>query len=241
MSQTLVALERLQELDAELDSFAAHSGDAYRKVTELEALVAKATTAADAERGKVADAERARLQITRELEEEKDRLKKWDGRIVLAKHQKDFTALQREAEGLRKSIAAKDEAMDKQKLNVDEAKHALRQREAEITARQAELDVAKAEADKTTAAAAARVAVLQGQRNEAKVGVEAKVLGHYEAIRKRRPGTKILVPVVAGNCTGCNKKIAPAINLRLMNSLSVELCPCSLKLVYARNTPPPAA
>lgn len=239
MSPLLAALEKLQAVDLELDTLGAHAGDATKKVAEAEAALAKARAAADGERGKVADAERERTRLEHQLADDKERLKKWDGRIVQAKHQKDFTALQREAEGLRKSIATVEEALNAQKKSVEDSRVALKTRDADVTAREAEVEAAKSGAVKAQGDGAARINELKAERETAKAAVDARTLGQYESIRKKKPG-KVLVPVVNGSCTGCNKKISPAINQRLMFTGAVEVCPCAGKLIFARLTPPPA-
>jgi len=240
LSQTLAALEKLQSIDLELDALTGTSGDADKKVSDAEAALQKTRAAADAERGRVADAERERGRLERQLADDKDRLKKWDGRIVQAKHQKDFTALQREAEGLRKSIAAVEEALVKQRSLVEESKSTLKTRDADASSKQVNVDGARDTAQKARADSSARIAELQAERAAARTGVDTKLLSLYEGIRKKRPGAKVLVPVVNGACSGCYRKIQPAIYHRLMSTGAVELCSCAARLIYARTPPPPA-
>ncbi len=47
-----------------------------------------------------------------------------------------------------------------------------------------------------------RLAVLQGEREGAVVGIEARILTRYEAIRIRNRGTAV-VPIMRGACGGC--------------------------------------
>lgn len=240
LSDTLAPLQHLQDLDLELESLLGAGTEGSRKVAELEAAAQRARADADAERGRLADTERLRRQLETQMAEDKDKLKKWEARLPALKTPREFAALQREVDGLRKSVAAAEEQLGTTKVTADEVKQAVQAKEAELARREAAIKSAIAEMRGADKDRVARIEELRGLREKARKLCEPRLLASYENIKKKRPG-KALAQLNGYICGGCNRKMAPQLAHKVLNG-HAESCPNCLRLLYAPPEPaqPPA-
>lgn len=237
--EKLAALERLQTIDVQIEELTRQADAFPTRMAELEKDVAKAKAVADAERGRLADNERARHQLEGQLAEDKDKLVKWESRLPQLKHQREFAALEREIISLQKSNEDAAENLAKLQTAADPLKASLYQKDAEVTSRESVRAKALADSSHNEAALRKQLAELQAQREKDRAAVDAKLITAYEQVRKRRPG-KVVVPMVNNLCSGCNRRLLP----QLANTLhagAIEQCPSCSRIVYFPRPPPEAS
>jgi predicted nucleic acid-binding Zn-ribbon protein len=235
VSQKLEAIERLQNLDLEIDANAQALAGLPGRRAELEADVVKARNAADQERGRLADQERARRTVAQGLEQRREDLKKWEARLSLLKHEREFAARQREIEHAKKENLLAEEELKKLDAAAAEIKARLRTFEAELAAREAALASGAATLDADKAALEGKAAAYAAQREELRARADEALVKSYEAVRRKVKG-KALVPLAMGNCAGCRRKL-PAQLVNLLHAGAVLPCPGCARLVFI---PPPA-
>lgn len=228
--EKLEALERLQQVEIQIENLSKEADAIPARLSELESLVARARVAADLERGKVADAERARRQVENQLGDDKEKIKKWEQRLPQLKHPREFQALQREVDNLRRATTDAETQIGALKTSEESTKAALRTKESDVNAKEAGLAAEASSLRGKESELRAQVANLQGNRAELRAKVDPALLAQFDGVRKRRPG-KALVPVANGTCTACNRRVAP----QLLNKLhGGEVGPCGAcqRLIY---------
>ena len=235
MSQKLEAIERLQNLDLDIDANTQALAALPARRTELEADVVKARTAADQERGRLADQERARRTVSQGLEQRREDLKKWEARLSQLKHEREFAARQREIEHAKKENLLAEEELKKLDGAAAEIKARLRTFEADLAAREATLASGIAAIDAEKAAFEAKASAYATQREELRSRADEALVKTYEAVRRRVKG-KALVPTSLGNCAGCRRKLPPQ-TVNLLHAGAIQPCPGCARLLYM---PPPA-
>ena len=240
LREKLKALEELQQID--LDSGALRQedeGTAARR-GQIEAEVAAARKGYEAEKTRVDDNERERRQIESLLGMERDKVKKWEGRLGEIRTPREYAALSREIDIAKKTNDGQSEqvkalgasAADLQK-SLDDLGGALSEREM---AAQGEI----AEMDKARIAEEERVAALEARRAEAAKTVDPGLLGKYENIKKRRAGVAV-APVVGMTCKGCHRNIPPQLAITLQRANSIETCPNCHRIIYSAEAVNPSA
>ena len=232
----LSALERLQSLDAELEELTKTASRFPAQRAQLEADAATARDAADQERGRLADNERAQRSVAGQLEAEEDKVRKWEGRLPSLKHPREFAALQREVETAKRMNLEAEELRQRLEAEGVEIKASLRVKEAELARRQAALAAVAANTKAQEAELAEKIAGLTTSRDEVKAAVDPALLKSYDTISRRRPGSA-LVPAAGGCCSGCHRKLPPQTMNRLYAAGTVEICPSCLRLVYVPLAP----
>src|SRR6266545_4744592 len=165
---------------------------------EVEASVMAARKAWEQEQARLDSNERERRQLESLLGMERDKVKKWEGRLGEIRTPREYAALSREIEIAKKT-------------NDGQSEHVK-----EPTA-QAEVE----EIAKTRAVADEKLAALAVRRGEAGKLVDPGLLAKYENIKRRRAGVAI-APVVGMTCKGCHRNIPPQLAITLQKANSIE-------------------
>ncbi len=241
LREKLKALEELQAIDLEVGGVQGEAAALPARRADIQAGVATAKKAYEAEKARVDDNERERRQIESLLGMERDKVKKWEGRLGEIKTPREYAAMSREidiarktndsqSEGLKNLLAAANELAK----SVETAADALSERE--MGAKDELAAVTKREAEYTK-----RLKSLANRRNEAAKLVDPALLSRYENIKRRRAGIAV-TPVVGNTCRGCNRNIPPQLSIVLQRADSVETCPNCNRIIYsAEAVNPPAA
>lgn len=231
----LAALERLQTIDLQIEGLRKDADEVPARLSELEGAVAVARSAADAERGRLADRERARHKVETTLTDDRERVKKWEERLPLLKHPREFAALQREVDGLRRTIEDNEELVARNREDENNIKASLQSREAELSSREAAYSDAASSLRSKEAELRGQMSELEASRAAAQEGVDPRLLSTYNVVRRRHQG-RALVEAQNGSCTGCNRRLQAQLFNSLLNG-EVAQCPACGRLVF---TPPGA-
>ncbi len=243
LREKLKALEELQQIDLEAGGVQGEMAAVPVRKTEIQAAVTTAQRAYQAEKTRLEDNERERRQIESLLAMERDKVKKWEGRLGEIKTPREYAALSREIDIAKKTNESQSEqlkqltaaAAELQK-GLDISADALSEREM---AAKDELEaLGRREAEYT-----AKLDDLQARRADAARRVDPGLLAKYENIKRRRAGIAV-APVIGNTCRGCNRNIPPQLGIVLQRADSVETCPNCNRIIYsaeAVNPPPPAA
>ena len=239
LREKLKALEELQQVDIELAEVKAEADAVPRRRAEIEADVAVARKAWEAEQDRLAGIEREKRSQEQTVAAERDKVKKWEGRLAEIRTPREYAALSREidiarktnesvgeqtklltvqAEEVARSIEALQEKLDEKESGAQEELEGLVLREAEF---------------------AQRTVVLNARRIELANRVEPAILQRYENIRKRRGGIAV-TQVTGGTCRGCNRQIPPQMAIILVRANSIENCPNCNRIIYVPEAVSPA-
>jgi uncharacterized protein len=241
LREKLKALEELQQIDLDAGGVRAEAEGIPQRRAEIESAVAVAKKAYEGEKARLEDNERERRQIESLLGMERDKVKKWEGRLGDIKTPREYAALSREIDIARKTNESQHEQLktlgtaagELQKV-VETSAEALSEREMGA---KDELDaLVKREGE-----FAARLRDLAARRAEAAKKVDPGLLSKYENIKRRRAGIAVCA-VVGNTCSGCNRNIPPQLSIVLRRADSVETCPNCNRIIYSAEAvnPPPA-
>ena len=240
LREKLKALEELQQVDVELAEVRAEAEAVPRRRAEIDADVGVVRKAWQAEQERLAGVERERRSQEMTIAAERDKVKKWEGRLAEIRTPREYAALSREidiakktnesageqtkllaaqAEEIGRSIQALQEKLDEKEAGAQEELEGLTRREAEFGARTAALDA---------------------RRAELATRVEPALLSRYENIRKRRGGIAV-TQVVGNTCRGCNRNIPPQMAIILARANSIENCPNCNRIIYVPEAVSPAS
>ncbi len=246
LREKLKALEELQQIDIESHELRLALDGLPARRAAVEARVLEARKAYDAEKQRLEGNERERRQIDALLQLERDKVKKWEGRLGEIKTPREYAALSREIDIAKKTNDTQTE-LGKELLNAAGGIKAALEQKGEALA-DAE-DAAEADLKALAAQQAEQEGKLQalaGRRAEAAKQVDPGLLSKYENIKKRRAGVAV-APVVGATCKGCHRNIPPQLSIVLQRADSVETCPNCNRIIYSADAvnppapPPPAA
>jgi predicted nucleic acid-binding Zn-ribbon protein len=237
--EKLVLLETLQAIDLEIEELTKKADEFPARLKLLDTNVARARAAAELERARLTDNERLRRALENQINEEKEKVKKWEARLPGLKHQREYLALQREVESSKKANAKAEEDLAKLKGDAEALKGALKVKDDELADHEMEL-MSEAETLKgQETELRAKITALQERKVKERPDVDQKLMTMYESIRKKRAG-KAIVLVTNGTCTGCRVRLAPQVAYRVEVGATYETCPSCSRLLYVPPRPPDA-
>jgi len=231
MQAEIGKLLQLQEVDAEILK--------TRKELERYPTLRKARAdEASALRKKLDEARHNRVQLEKRIHESEVNVAKWREDLVRfaaqqarVKTQKEFDALSHEIAETQQRISAED---DKGLEFVTEEE----QLDAEIARLQTHLAERSAECEKEIARLQERemektafLNSLLEQRAKAADRIEANLLKRYERLAGIFPGGT-LVPVLEGNCGGCNMRVLPRTLQDIQRGESLTECASCHRFLY---------
>ena len=241
LREKLKALESLQQVDLDTGALCAEAQAIPLRRSEIETALAVARKAYQAESARLEESERERRQVETLLGMERDKVKKWEGRLGEIRTPREYAALSREIDIARKSNETQSEQLKLLASTAAELRQTLELSagalsDKEMAAREELEGLARREAEY-----AAQLRELEVRRAEAAKLVDRVLLAKYENIKKRRAGVAVCA-VVGSTCRGCNRSIPPQLSIVLQRADSVETCPSCHRIIYsAEALNPPAA
>lgn len=244
LREKLRALEELQQIDLESNEVQTALAAMPARKAAVEQRVLEARKAYDDQKARLEQNERERRQIDVLLGMERDKVKKWEGRLGEIKTPREYAALSREIDIAKKTNESQGEQAKLLLAAAGELKLALEQRGESLADAEDAAQAALAELERARAEAEARLASLADRRAAAAAQVDPGLLGKYENIKRRRAGVAVS-PVVGSTCKGCHRNIPPQLSIVLQRADTIETCPNCHRIIYSAAAvnppaPPPA-
>ncbi len=235
MRDKLLALAALQKVDLDIAALKKNAEAYPREMAELEKQLNAAKAAVDAERTKLEQLETQKRTLEQNVSEDKDKVRKWEGRLSEQRSTREYSALAREIDIAKKGQVTMTEEGQELGRQALVQREMVKAKETDFTARTKNLvdriDALKAK----LAEVEAEVRSVDLKRAEAAKDVEASLLRQYDVIRKKR--MPAFVPVShPGTCSGCRMNIPPQRFNTLVATRGIDTCPSCTRMIYAAET-----
>jgi len=240
LREKLKALEELQQIDLELNEIQTAIAALPAREAAVEAGVAAARKAWEQEQARLDANERERRQLESLLGMERDKVKKWEGRLGEIRTPREYAALSREIDIAKKTNEGQSEQVKELAGQAVELRKLVDAREEELSDREASAQAGIEEVGKERAQAEEKVRALEARRAQAVGQVDPGLLAKYENIKRRRAGVAI-APIVGMTCKGCNRNIPPQLAITLQKANSIETCPSCHRIIYSADAVNPPA
>ena len=240
LREKLKALEELQQIDLEANEVKGELEKLPARRAKAEAAVVASRKAWEEERARLEGNERERRQLESLLAMERDKVKKWEGRLGEIKTPREFAALSREIDIAKKTNDGQSEQVRELTALAAEIKKAIDAKEEVLSEREAAAQAEAEEIEKARAAADEKMKGLDTRRAAAVKIVDPGLLAKYENIKRRRAGIAI-APVVGMTCKGCHRNVPPQLAITLQRANSIETCPNCHRIIYSADAVNPPA
>jgi predicted nucleic acid-binding Zn-ribbon protein len=240
LREKLKALEELQQIDLEANEVKAELDALPARRAQADAAVVAARKAWEEARARLDGNERERRQLETLLGMERDKVKKWEGRLGEIKTPREYAALSREIDIAKKTNDSQSEQLREATAQAAELQKGLETREEELSERESAAQAAGEEIAARKAAADEKMRALDARRAAAVKLVDPGLLAKYENIKRRRAGVAI-APVVGTTCKGCHRNIPPQLVITLQRANSIETCPSCHRIIYSAEAVNPPA
>lgn len=236
MKDLIHALRELQEVDRQRIEAERERRSITERVEQIQQMAAKLQRELADKDEKLKEAERWYHERERELKEDNDKIKRAQARLNQLTKAKEYAAVQREIEFLRRSNAQKEEEILKLLSVMDEFKAAVAEEEKKLAEMQRELEAERAATALRVRELDERLARLQSDHIAVERDIPPPILSRYRRIQQAWQGTAVVPVNSRGSCGGCHRQIPPQMYNILLRQNSLESCPYCNRFVYVDTT-----
>lgn len=225
MQKILQNLLDLQSIDARRNEVRAQLATFPKKSAEIEARLAGAKAAVDHAKAAQANNFKDRKKYELDVEQSKERVRKYKDQMSLVKTNEAYKALQHEVQMAEAEIAKAEDRLLEQMVSgeiFDQRIKAADQDRKEIeqaTERErSRLQTEKSADDK-------ELATIEAERARVVAEIPENLLDHYERIAKKHNGVS-LAEVRNGKCSACGMIVRPHVLQEMRRASSEEMFHC---------------
>ncbi len=236
MKKTIAALVELQQVDDEVRVHDVQRRDLAANLERLHAILSRMEGELDDKREKLGEAVAFHKDKAGELQADADRLTRAKQKLAGVTRTKEYAAMQRELDNLRKQYSDNEAELTR-------LAEAIAEYEASIKAQEAKLKDLRSEVAREEATSGDRVrelettiAKISERKKEISKDLKPQLVKRYERVLQRRDG-KAVVAVEDGQCTGCRMRLPPQLYIRVQRGETLETCPTCQRYLYIEEYP----
>lgn len=225
MIKVLQNLLELQNADLRLNEARKRLAGFPAKLADIDATLGSAKTQLEKAKAAQLVALKDRKKYDLDVEQWKDRVRKYKDQSSQVKTNEAYKALQHEIDQAEAEIARAEDRLLEQMVASEEydrqikaAERALKEAESVAASRQAALEAERSATQKEASA-------LEAERNRVVPSIPENMLDHYERIARKHNGTA-LAEVRDEKCTACGMRVRPHVFQEMRRSSSEELFHC---------------
>lgn len=231
MQTELSLLRKLQDYDLEILEIEDNIDKIRESLDELYGLRDALLESLEAQKEQL-DQTRSLMKAKQvDLEANDERLGASRAKINQVANTREYNALEKEIETLRKLRAQLEEEQLQLREAVDDFAADVKEKEAKLAGLQGQIDDEESEVGDQSADAEKRVAKLRTARDKIKKDLPKAAVRRYEFISTRRPGL-VVVPARAGVCTGCNMMLPPQLFNDVQRGDRILQCPNCQRIIF---------
>ncbi len=206
---------------------------APRRLRQMEDQLSEVHGKIDKEKEIIEELEKERHKKEKELEGEKDKIKKLEVKLYDVKTNKEYQALLKEIESAKEANDRTEEdvlvLMDK----VEDLRKDYQSSEIELKKLEKESEVEKAAIEKETHSMDQVIAKLTTERDNLLSIVSENLRTIYNILREKRGGLAV-TNVRNGVCLGCNMNIPPQLFIEVTKNKRLIQCPSCNRILFFR-------
>lgn len=242
MQKSLQSLLDLQALDARLNQVRARLAGFPQKIATAEARANAARTELDQAKAAQVATVRDRKKYELDVEQWKDRVRKYRDQTAQVKTNEAYKALQHEVDLAEAEIAKAEDRLLEQMVNAEDydrrvklAERRLKEIEESVRGERAQLDAEKASSEKDLAS-------LEAQRATIVADIPENLLDHYSRIAKKHGGIA-LAELRDERCSACGMRVRPHVFQEMQRGADDKMfhCETCTRILYYPNADAPAS
>ena len=226
------ALCALQEVDQKRIEAEKEKQEIIERVEQLSVMLSQLESGLADKREKLKEAERWYRDREKELKEDNDKIRRAQTRLAGLSKPKEYAAVQREIEALRRSNAQKEEEIQKLRKVMSEFQDAVLEEDEQLEVMRQELANEKASTGARVQKLDEKLKSLSANHQGLESSIPAQILRRYRRIQSAWQGVAIVEVSSKGSCGGCHRQIPPQLYNTLLKNDSLESCPFCNRFLY---------
>jgi len=224
---------RLQAVRARLASFPKRSADAEKYITAAKAEL-------DAAKAAQVAVVRDRKKYELDVEQWKERVRKYKDQTSQVKTNEAFKALQHEVDNGEKEIADAEDRLLEQMVAGEQYERQIKESEKVVKAAEDVAKVERAKIDAEKKDAEQELAQLNAERERAVAEIPESMMDHYDRIMKKHDNLA-LAEIRDEKCSACGMRMRPQVIQAIRRSTTDEMFHCETCTRILYYTEPTAA
>lgn len=231
MENQLKLLRKLQDFDLEIHEINARTERLRESLDDLQVAYESLLEALTGQKTQLDEARSLMRDKERELEENIDRYNQSKAKLNAVANTKQYNALEKEMDTLKKMRAQLEEERDTLRENVEAYQADVNEKQGKIAGINAQIVEEQGAIDNEAAGGVQRITALENERDKIKRDVPKQIVRRYEFILGRRPGHAV-VACILGVCKGCNMAIPPQLFNELQTGRKFIQCSNCQRILY---------
>lgn len=231
MRETVGKLVALQAIDDEAHDFKKERDDLQAKIGRLKELLELMRTGLVDKKEKLAEATKWYKEKDSELKADQDKVARAKQKLQSVTKNKEYMAMQKEIESLRKTNLTREEEIVKLLEAIEQFKASIGEEESKIKELEAEVKSEEASNAKRIGELESRIDEIDSRKKSILGEVKPNLISRYRRIFGAREG-RVMIPVRNGACTGCNFSVPPQQLVRVQKANTLEICRHCSRILY---------
>ncbi len=232
MRPELSTLIRLQGIDLEIRKLGLEKVELPERLNALKELMDEKNAVIAELKDKLADLRTRKTEVEDELELEAERLKKSQQKMSAVKNPREYQALSKEIEEIKKSNKVREDEILQLEEEIGELKKQVKEKSREIEKLKKEAAAEEKSIVRAEKKIDKKIAALTRDRDEAAKEVRPDLMARYRFLAEKRAGI-VVAAVEEGICCECNMNIPPQMYNELLRDEKLLFCPSCQRIIYA--------
>ncbi|MSQ81735.1 MAG: hypothetical protein EXR77_02315 [Myxococcales bacterium] len=233
-------LRKLQTLDDEAREIRNRRTERLDHLERLRKVIAHMQREIDDKRGKLTEAESWYRTKSGELDTDKERLVKSKSKLSGVTRSREYVAVNKELDIIRKNITTKEDDVAKLVVAIDEFRAAIAKEEVKFADWRTEADQAERDNQASLDTMDAKIGEVNVRRSAVAAQVDPAIVKRYQRIGAARDG-KGVVEMVNDSCSGCNMALQPRFAEMVLRATSLVQCPHCGRYLFGDSALPSSA
>ncbi len=234
MNEQLTVLIRLQEIDARIRALTNEQQNIPGRIAELEARSAANQENLDTARKTLEEAQKAKRDRDRDLEEGGRKVEKLKARTSEIKTNKEYQALLKEIETAGQENKAIEDDILKLMEKIDAAAAEINTAETRAAEESDSIRNDRRQLEESMVSAEKALKTEEQARTEMASRVDRPLLAQYERL-VGVTGGKVVVEARNESCSGCFMSIPPQLFVNVKRNENVNTCPHCHRILYYKD------
>jgi predicted nucleic acid-binding Zn-ribbon protein len=234
LREQLEKLIALQTIDQRVSEMEREKSQIPQSITFLEGELKKEEEKFLAEKAELEKLQKDRRQKEKDLEEEVDKVKKAEARVLEIKTNKEYQAVLKEIASAKKLNRQREEEILEILEKFEDAQQRTARGEKELEGKRKETLRQVTELKQKVASFEQEMAGEVRQRKEKEREISRELLRRYRMLADKRQGIAV-ARVAQGACQACHMNLRPQLYIELQRQESMIICPNCSRILFWEN------
>ncbi len=237
MKDTIEALIELQRIDDAIRVHKLQRDEMTANIERLKAILGRMGSELEDKRDKLVEAQRFHQEKQIDLQADGDRLARAKQKLATVTRTKEYAAMQRELDTLRKKYSEDEAELTRLSEAIEEYKRSIASEEDKLSNLEGEVErEEQASADRLRELDAA-IGDVGAQKAGVRARINRSLLARYERVLDRREGKAVVSVGENGKCTGCQMRLPPQTYILVQRGETLQSCPSCQRFLYMEDYP----